>query len=260
MDTGALVAASFVAGLGVAVVTAPVGVSGAVFLLPVQISVLSVPSPAVTPTNLLFNVVSIPGALARYRRRAPLTSPLTRLLLAGTLPGVVAGAVIRVLALPDAGTFKLIAAALLGPLGVWLCLRTATRARGDRPRPSNRFVIVTALIVGVVGGIYGIGGGSLLSPILVGRGVPMGEVAPAALTSTLLTSLAGAATYAVLAVSTGGTDVAPDWIIGICCGAGGLIGGYLGAHLQPVLPEQGLRYALGATAVTTAALYLLQAL
>ncbi len=28
------------------------GVSGAVFLLPVQVSVLGVPSPAVTPTNL----------------------------------------------------------------------------------------------------------------------------------------------------------------------------------------------------------------
>ncbi|MGN2642066.1 MULTISPECIES: sulfite exporter TauE/SafE family protein [Nocardia] len=260
MDSGALVAASFVAGLGVAVVTAPVGVSGAVFLLPVQISVLGVPSPAVTPTNLLFNVVSIPGALARYRRRAPLTSPLTRLLLAGTLPGVIVGAVVRVFALPEAATFKLIAAALLGPLGIWLCLRTAARARGDRPRPSRRFVTATALVVGVVGGIYGIGGGSLLSPILVGRGIPMGEVAPAALTSTLLTSVAGAATYAVLGVTTGGADIAPDWIIGISCGAGGLVGGYLGAHLQPRLPERALRYALGATAVTTAALYTLQAL
>ncbi|MFF5230234.1 hypothetical protein [Dactylosporangium sp. NPDC000521] len=43
--------------------------SGAVFLFlflfPVQLSVLHVPSPAVTPTNLLFNVVSGPGALAR---------------------------------------------------------------------------------------------------------------------------------------------------------------------------------------------------
>ncbi len=120
---------------------------------------------------------------------------------------------------------------------------------------------MTALIVGVVGGIYGIVGGSLLSPILVGRAVPLGEVAPAALTSTLLTSIAGAATYAVLAVSTGGTDIASDWIIGISCGVGGLIGGYLGAHLQPALSEQGLRYALGATAIiTTAALYVLQAL
>ena len=51
----------FLAGLLISIVTSPVGVSGAVFLLPVQLSVLHVPSPAVTPTNLLFNVVSGPG-------------------------------------------------------------------------------------------------------------------------------------------------------------------------------------------------------
>ena len=55
--------------------TEPVGVSGAVFLLPVQASVLGVPSPAVTPTNLLFNVVAGPGALLRYRRAGSLGGP-----------------------------------------------------------------------------------------------------------------------------------------------------------------------------------------
>ena len=90
-----LVLLSFVAGLGVSMLTTPVGVSGAVFLLPIELSLLEVPNPAVTPTNLLFDIVSIPGALARYRQRAPLRSPLTKVLLAGMLPGVVAGAVIR---------------------------------------------------------------------------------------------------------------------------------------------------------------------
>ncbi len=68
---------ALVAGFVISVVTTPVGVSGAVFLLPVQLSVLGVPNPAVTPTNLLFNVVSGPGALLRYRRRGSLASPLT---------------------------------------------------------------------------------------------------------------------------------------------------------------------------------------
>jgi Sulfite exporter TauE/SafE len=77
-------------------VTAPVGVSGAVFLLPVQLSIRHVPSPEVTPTNLLFNVVAGPGALLRYRNRGGLAGPLTRLLLIGTVPGVILGAIIRV--------------------------------------------------------------------------------------------------------------------------------------------------------------------
>jgi hypothetical protein len=41
-----------------ALVTTSTGVSGTVLLLPIQLSVLHVPSPAVTPTNLLFNVAA----------------------------------------------------------------------------------------------------------------------------------------------------------------------------------------------------------
>ncbi|WP_141665946.1 sulfite exporter TauE/SafE family protein, partial [Streptomyces prasinus] len=113
-----------IVGALISVVTAPVGVSGAVFLLPVQLSVFGVPSPAVTPTNLLFNVVAGPGALWRYRRDGALRGPLARRLVLGTVPGVVIGAVIRVLALPGPAVFRLLIAALLVPLGLWLCART----------------------------------------------------------------------------------------------------------------------------------------
>jgi uncharacterized membrane protein YfcA len=47
-------------GFLITLVTTPAGVSGAVLLLPVQLSVLRVPSLAVTPTNLVFNVVAVP--------------------------------------------------------------------------------------------------------------------------------------------------------------------------------------------------------
>ncbi len=53
----------------------------------------------------------------------------------------------------------------------------------------------------------------------------MATVAPAA-----LASIAGALTYGLLSLTTGG-DIAPDWTLGIACGAGGLLGGYLGARL-----------------------------
>ena len=69
-----LVLLGFAAGLVIATVTTPVGVSGAVFLLPVQLDVVRVPSPAVTPTNLLFNVVARPGALLRYRAQGQLAA------------------------------------------------------------------------------------------------------------------------------------------------------------------------------------------
>ena len=40
----------------VAAITTPVGLAGAVLLLPVQVGLLGVPSPAATPTNLIYNL------------------------------------------------------------------------------------------------------------------------------------------------------------------------------------------------------------
>ena len=65
----------FLAGFVIATITSPVGVSGAVFLLPVQLSVFGVPNPQVTPTNLLYNVLSGPGALFRYARQGQFADP-----------------------------------------------------------------------------------------------------------------------------------------------------------------------------------------
>ena len=60
---------ALVAAFAIAVLATPAGISGAVLLLPFQVSVLGTPSPAVTPTNLLYNVVATPGALYRYWRQ-----------------------------------------------------------------------------------------------------------------------------------------------------------------------------------------------
>ena len=63
--TGWTVAVALLAAFGIAVTATPAGISGAVLLLPFQVSVLGSPSPAVTPTNPLYNVVATPGALTR---------------------------------------------------------------------------------------------------------------------------------------------------------------------------------------------------
>lgn len=248
----------FAAGFVISVVTAPAGVSGAVFLLPVQLSVFHVPNPAVTPTNLLYNVVAGPGALMRYARSGALRSPLAGVLILGALPGVLVGSTARVHFLADPDLFRLCAAAVLVPLGVWLLL---PRRESTRTRPALRRKVILALAFGAgcVGGVYGIGGGSLLSPILVGAGLSVAAVAPAALLSTFVTSIAGCLAYAVLSLTAPG-DVAPEWALGIACGAGGLVGGYLGAAIQPRLPERLLRRLLGTLAIALGALYAIQSL
>ena len=238
----------------IALVTTPVGVSGAVFLVPLQVSVLHTPSPSITPTNLLYNVIATPGALVRYRGRAILRSPLTRALLVGTVPGVIAGSVIRIELLSGPRAFYLVIAAVMLPIGAWLALgRPPTGAA--RRAPGGGPIAAAALLVGVIGGIYGIGGGSILAPALVGLGFSVAEVAPAALASTFFTSIVGVLTYAAISLRHSGS-IAPDWAVGIAIGVGGLLGGYVGTGLRDRVPEAALRRTLGIVAVLLAVRYL----
>ena len=259
-DTGWTEVVALVAAYLIAVVTTPAGISGAVLLLPFRVTVLGTPSPAVTPTNLLYNVRSTPGALYRYRRQHQTGGRLAPLLITGTLPGVIAGSVIRVELVPGPRVFDLLVAALLLPLGIWL---TATRPARHHdpdqpPRPARHIpaplLISLAAATGCVGGIYGIGGGAILSPILIGSGRPASEVAPAALASTFVTSLGGVLTFTLLSISHG--PVAPDWPTGIALGIGGIAGGYLGARMQHRLPDTLIRRTVGILAIAIATQFL----
>jgi uncharacterized membrane protein YfcA len=82
------------------------------------------------------------------------------------------------------------------PLGAWLALSRPTREGGAAGGPGDSPPVLTLLAaaVGCVGGIYGIGGGSILAPVLIGAGQRPEEVAPAALASTFVTSVAGVVT------------------------------------------------------------------
>jgi uncharacterized protein len=251
-------AAAFV----IAALATPAGISGAVLLLPFQVSVLGTPSPSVTPTNLLYNVIATPGALYRYWRQGQTGGRLALVLIAGTVPGVIAGSVIRVKLLPGPRVFDLVVAAVLIPLGTWLAVTQPASAdnssRPARPIPAPVLVVLAAA-VGCVGGIYGIGGGSILAPVLIGTGRRPSQVAPAALASTLVTSVAGVITFAILSLHEPGS-VAPDWDTGIALGLGGLAGAYTGARLQPRLPEALIRRLVGILVIAIGARYLVSGL
>ena len=250
---------ALVAACAVAVVSTPAGISGAVLLLPFQVSVLGTPSPSVTPTNLLYNVVATPGALYRYWRQGQNGGRLAAVLVAGTLPGVIAGSLVRVKLVPGPHVFDLLVAGLLLPLGGWLSLSRPAcpdgpagpegQASPDQQARQGRRIdgpvlVVLAALVGCAGGIYGIGGGSILAPILIGSGRRPAEVAPAALASTFMTSVGGVITFTYLSLNQH-LPVAPNWPTGIALGVGGLAGGYAGARLQARMPDLLIRRLVG---------------
>jgi uncharacterized membrane protein YfcA len=277
----------------VSALSAPAGVSGAFLLLPFQVSVLGFTSPAVSPTNLVYNVIATPGGVYRYLRDGRVVWPLAWVVILGTLPGAFVGAFLRVTVLSDPGAFEVFVGLVLLYFGMRLLygvvavfagygasdegrasVGSSVRVSGASPAAlrveyeyggksyafSSPAVFVLSLGVGVIGGIYSIGGGSIIAPFLVTVfGLPVYTVAGATLLGTFVTSVAGVAFFGFLATTGfgGGAPVAPDWLLGLTLGVGGLAGTYVGARLQGYVPEYLIRGVLGTLVTLLALRYLL---
>ncbi len=276
------------------------GVSGAFLLLPFQMSVLGYTHPSVSATNQLFNIVAIPSGVYRYWREGRMVWPLTWTVVAGTLPGVFIGAMVRVTWLPDPGLFKLFAAGVLLYIGIKMIQGLLKQTRGnsekhksekqfqslmkawrpsdrtDKPSTVTRFnlrqlaftfygesytvsfpgIFFLSFVVGIVGGIYGIGGGAIIAPFFVTFfKLPVYIVAGAALMGTFITSIAGVVFYQAIAPFYPHLSVAPDWLLGILFGAGGMAGMYLGARCQKFMPASAIKWMLAGIMIATAAKY-----
>lgn len=120
-------------------------------------------------------------------------------------------------------------------------------------------VFLLSLVVGVVGGIYGIGGGAIIAPFFVTFfALPVYTVAGAALMGTFVTSVAGVIFYQLMAPFYPGLSVAPDWLLGILFGLGGMLGMYLGARCQKHVPAKAIKWMLAVIIIATATKYFVE--
>lgn len=127
---------------------------------------------------------------------------------------------------------------------------------GETYRVKTAGIGALSFIVGIVGGIYGIGGGAIIAPFFVSFfGLPVYTVAGAALMGTFITSVAGVAFYQAIAPFYPHLSVAPDFALGALFGLGGMAGMYLGARLQKFVPARAIKWMLAGVIVFTAAKY-----
>jgi len=259
--------ASFLSSMG--------GLSGAFLLLPFQVSVLGFTSPAVSPTNLVYNIVAIPSGVYRYIKEGRMAWLLAGIIVAGTIPGVFAGAVLRIKYLPDPKRFKVFVGCVLLYIGFRLVKNIIQDKNGQSIKSSNdplsqsqnksiqtitvlltkstyRFLdedytfhtiglFALTFVVGIIGGVYGIGGGAIIAPFLVTfYRLPVYTIAGATLLGTFITSISGVIFYTIIApyYADTGFAVSPDWMLGLLLGAGGFVGMYLGARLQKFMPAK----------------------
>ncbi len=266
------------------------GLSGAFLLLPFQISYLGFTGPGVSPTNLFYNIVSIPSGVLRYQRERRMIWALAWTIIIGSLPGMFLGAVIRIKYLPDPRDFKPFAGAVLLYIAVRL-IRDIMKKRqgsaaansstldvcdarfgsgqisfhfnGEDYRTSSAGVMSLSFLVGIIGGTYGIGGGAIMAPFLVAYfGLPIHTIAGATLFSTFVTSIFGVGFYWLLSEMgfAGETSVSPDWMLGGMFGLGGVAGMYVGARLQRRLPARLIKIILTGLLLAVSIRYLAEIL
>jgi uncharacterized membrane protein YfcA len=119
-------------------------------------------------------------------------------------------------------------------------------------------IFALSFVVGIIGGIYGIGGGAIIAPFFVSFfNLPVYTVAGAALMGTFVTSVAGVIFYQAIAPLYPNLSVAPDWLLGILFGIGGMAGMYLGARFQKFVPAKAIKWMLSGIIVFTALKYVL---
>ena len=204
--------------------------------------------------------------------------PLTWVVVVGTLPGVIVGGWIRLVYLPDPKPFKAFVGCVLLYIGARMFMDLLGKAKskpaaGQSADPNDFRVnnlkltakslsftfqghdystswigiAVLSLVVGVIGGIYGIGGGAILAPFFVAIShLPVYAVAGAALMGTFVTSIAGVLFYQLVApyYESSGMAVSPDWLLGFLFGIGGFAGMYLGARTQKYVPAKWIKLGL----------------
>jgi len=91
--------------------------------------------------------------------------------------------------------------------------RIAYEFYGEEFDVSAPGIMTLSFIVGIVGGVYGIGGGAIIAPFFVSFfRLPVYTVAGAALMGTFVTSVAGVLFYQLIAPFYPNMTVSPDWL------------------------------------------------
>ena len=242
-------------------------------------------SPSVSSTNLLYNVTGTPGGVYRYIKEGRMAWPLALIIVTGIIPGVLLGYYLRIKYLPDPKTFKLFVGLVLLYVGIRLLrdpwvkkfVQEEDIRKGERRienisvklnKTQFHFMGITysfstigmlslAFIVGIIGGVYGIGGGAIIAPLCITFfQLPVYTIAGAVLLGTFRSSVSGVTFYSLISIKE--TVAQPDWALGILFGLGGLLGMYSGAKMQKYMPEKWIKIILGIIVFIVAVRYLTQ--
>lgn len=237
-----------VAGVLIGLSLGALGGGGSIIAVPVLVYLLGQsPVAATTGSLLIVGISSLTGAYAAWRQQNVYVARGLVFGLVG-VAGAALGATWSVAVDPDV-LLAAFAGLMLVVAGVMLAKQLRGRTDPDRPVahvddpiisvsptfacncPRALKILVTALVVGVTTGFFGVGGGFLVVPALVlALSLPM----PIAVGTSLLVISVNSAAAFVVRISHG---VAVDWLVvgalTVAAVAGSLLGARLASRVQP---------------------------
>jgi len=173
------------------------------------------------PSALIMNIIVSLMAFAQYSRTSPLNKKLFLLLIAGSIPAAFLGAGIEI----NAFVYKkILAVILLIPvLRLFNLIGKPAAAKKDF---DPFFIVIIGIVIGFVSGMIGIGGGIILSPIILFMGwAEMKQTATISALFIFVNSISGLAGLVTKGVT---IDPAIYLWVGIAV-IGGLAGSYYGS-------------------------------
>ncbi|MGH8225040.1 MAG: sulfite exporter TauE/SafE family protein [Gammaproteobacteria bacterium] len=162
---------------------------------------------------------------------------------AGLAPGLIAGAVIGGLVahwLPDTLLHNIFAGLMLA-IALWLAVGFQPHTHGESRRPSARLTLPVGFVIGTVGTMVGIGGGSMIVPFLLFAGMASVFAIGTSSAAVFVTVLTGSIVYIFAGRATPGLPAgALGYLYGpaiIATAATAMAFAPLGARIGRALPQ-----------------------
>jgi uncharacterized membrane protein YfcA len=235
-----------VSGLAAGVVAGAFGVGGAILTTPaVQILLgappivaVGTPLPVILPTTL--------SGLRAYRRAGEIDGRVVRW---AAPTGAVAAALGALLtAVVNAHALLLVTAGLIGWQAIRVGLGRGGLVQGEGPEPSAGALALTGAVAGFASGLFGIGGGVILVPVMNGiLHMPLKRTIGTSLVVIAFMVIPGTVVHAALGHI--------DWAIFLWLTIGVIPGAAVGSRWTIRARERTLRLAVGSLLIVVAAAY-----
>ncbi len=203
------------------------GGGGGIIFVPLLLALGLTPTEAVAASNVSILITTLAGTVGNLRR-GPLPWRRVLLIALGALACAPLGAY---LALRLPGALLLVGLIALNIVNFIVIGRRARRAAGQLPgdpapaRATAARELATGGVGGGLAGLFGVGGGIVMVPLMVGwLRMPVRLAARVSLAVIIATS--GGAILGFLAQ---GSDI--DWAHGAILGLGGIVGAPIGGHI-----------------------------